>query len=62
MFLRRCIRRKSGKRHTYWALVGLFGLVGLKGWSTASLAPRSHLIQAKTADHILALAQGGENV
>ncbi len=24
MFLRRCIRRKSGKRHTYWALVESF--------------------------------------
>jgi hypothetical protein len=21
MFLRRCVRRKNGKRHTYWALV-----------------------------------------
>ena len=24
MFLRRCVRRKSGKRHTYWALVGSY--------------------------------------
>ena len=24
MFLRRCVRRKSGKRHTYWALVESF--------------------------------------
>ncbi len=24
MFLRRCIRRKNGKRHTYWALVESF--------------------------------------